>query len=554
MQRVPHLVGCIGTIREVPVHPTTWFKIEFPDGAIVTFRPSAFKLADGGQDSDDDDDDRLVVPLPKKSSRSPAVYTNQDMMTTSMDNPDLTVGGTVRIREGRFLGETGEILKQGNGWVQVLLDGGEVSKRSHELELIGRNPSAARSRSGRAIRAHHLFNGLVHRPRKIPRVHTTFLISSAGDQDGVVASKQDVPMDPNQGSASPMSKVETNAGPTISFLYELERQELDCPFPLIDSAARKAKRHRLQAYVDRESDAVLGRPNFSLWLSRLHQSLCVSDGDKENDSLGCGETGAALKRCRHEIPLASSVPSVTEESSEIMSDTESMDEGVVIPSFAGHQATSLVTSRSSEAFFVDAVFSLARCARTVPTPANLDHNATGTSIIDTVATYNQLADDENDDEDDDAATGGSETTMPRKDSDTSSDDTDFSQDNATNYHHHQTTFSQATTATLSRVSDRSTGSLNEDPSAMLIKIRADSMYAETDNECSPELTGVAYDWKASSGSGYDCSPPPLELPPSASSSSLSSACPKDFFAWTQLVAIDNAKGTDVVTTATSMAN
>ena len=26
-------MGTIGIIREVPVHPTTWFKIEFPDGS-----------------------------------------------------------------------------------------------------------------------------------------------------------------------------------------------------------------------------------------------------------------------------------------------------------------------------------------------------------------------------------------------------------------------------------------------------------------------------------------------------------------------------------------
>ena len=72
----------------------------------------------------------------------------------------------------------------------------------------------------------------------------------------------------------------------VPFLYDLERQVEDCPFPLIDLSQRQAKRARLQDLVDRESDAVLGRPNLSLWLSRLQRSLCgppEHDGDADDE-------------------------------------------------------------------------------------------------------------------------------------------------------------------------------------------------------------------------------------------------------------------------------
>ena len=52
------------------------------------------------------------------------------------DNGEWTVGCPVRIREGRLTGHFGEVVRLGNGWVQVMTEQGELSKRSHELESL----------------------------------------------------------------------------------------------------------------------------------------------------------------------------------------------------------------------------------------------------------------------------------------------------------------------------------------------------------------------------------------------------------------------------------
>ena len=209
LQRCPHLVGSVGTIREVPVHPTTWFKIEFPGGNVMTFRPSAFKLAGDGAD---DDDTAYIVPQ-KKSARCPAVFAPPSAAMASYygaeghdgDGDELTVGALVRILDGRHAGATGEVVRLGNGWVQVLTEHGEVSKRSQELEALPGGargvswrpaPRAAdddtkRSKSGRAIRARasNAFSPSSaqgpsgrHRPhhaaQHAPRVQTTFVFTS----------------------------------------------------------------------------------------------------------------------------------------------------------------------------------------------------------------------------------------------------------------------------------------------------------------------------------------------------------------------------------------
>jgi hypothetical protein len=44
-QRVPTYIGEVGTIEEVPVHPSTWYKVRF-ENEIVTFRSSALQIVE----------------------------------------------------------------------------------------------------------------------------------------------------------------------------------------------------------------------------------------------------------------------------------------------------------------------------------------------------------------------------------------------------------------------------------------------------------------------------------------------------------------------------
>ena len=51
----------IGTIKEVPVHPNTWFKVQFADRRVCTFRSSALRrVASGAQRGKGSDEDEPV--------------------------------------------------------------------------------------------------------------------------------------------------------------------------------------------------------------------------------------------------------------------------------------------------------------------------------------------------------------------------------------------------------------------------------------------------------------------------------------------------------------
>lgn len=187
-QRHPDLIGKVGIVHEVPVHPVTWFKVKFSDGSIVTFRPSALKSV-----NDDDFYDSDIDPASVKSAsifsrnQSPVISakiapiigvepeklvlndltdqenqvdksqeilnftgssTDKVKLPATLQNihPDLWVGSTVVITAGRNLSEKGIIHRTGNGWIQVLLNSHEeVAKRITELKVIEMPPISCKT-------------------------------------------------------------------------------------------------------------------------------------------------------------------------------------------------------------------------------------------------------------------------------------------------------------------------------------------------------------------------------------------------------------------------
>lgn len=58
-------------------------------------------------------------------------------------------------------------------------------------------------------------------------------------------------------------------------LYDLERQSVDCPFPLIPLHLRQAKRKRIEEYVDRLVDLLLLKYTSTRQVRKAEPLTCV---------------------------------------------------------------------------------------------------------------------------------------------------------------------------------------------------------------------------------------------------------------------------------------
>ena len=98
-QRAPHLIGRIGTIKEVPQHPNTWFKVQFADRRVCTFRPSALRrVASGAQRSRKGSDD----DEPQQKPRGRGARLLSSVLTGRAVDAERWVGTHVRVRGGRL--------------------------------------------------------------------------------------------------------------------------------------------------------------------------------------------------------------------------------------------------------------------------------------------------------------------------------------------------------------------------------------------------------------------------------------------------------------------
>lgn len=309
-QRVPQYVGMEGTVVDVPVHPATWFKVQFANGVILTFRPSALRLVtEDGHLSNEN----LVFQKPKKKDgvesphqvRQPSKPHNlpNPLTTSALTSVDPTtwVNKKVRIAGGKYNGQVALVKSSGNGWVQLVSNFGEIAKRATELTLLADDdPSEVTV----GMTADH--------PTKRPR----------GDSDDFgksIAPRRRSNSEPahyfyNQYN-SPLKhmapKNDSAANTVISSQNSTSEATTSTSTKgsLVDGKTMQLQKEAIQRYIDRQKNKYRNRPDLKYWLQQIkgttidtsYEMLLARD-IKEQFCSSCGlEKWSSSKFCWNEL-------------------------------------------------------------------------------------------------------------------------------------------------------------------------------------------------------------------------------------------------------------
>lgn len=178
-QRAPQRVGERGVVKEVPVHPITWFKVEFADGKVLAFRPSA--LLPFGEESPSAASPRMKASFP--AAKPSRLFPLETSLECNQERGNL-LNRTVLIRSGVFIGEKGRVLRCGKDWMHIETNFGDVSKRLDEVEFLG-VPVPPRARVERSLIA--ISESPSHQPQNEIRISCNKARNSS-EGSGVEAS------------------------------------------------------------------------------------------------------------------------------------------------------------------------------------------------------------------------------------------------------------------------------------------------------------------------------------------------------------------------------
>jgi len=374
-QRAPQLIGEVGIIREVPVHPATWFKVEFSDHQIVTFRPSAFKAV-GDNDSDcgsvsdlhsvtkrersfsfpdsevsvtkhsnkryamEDEDNDLsehLLDLDDNNNHESLNQQNDKTDSNSVNNgnsnqvagstkqvmldtidPELWTGTIVHILGGKCHDQRGEIMRSGNGWVQIITENKEeVAKRAHELivikipsERVPRPNKDDLKRMKKAIAETKIIpldsynNAIDDRPkrvRKIPKSNNYLynhpryqyqLNSNYNTDFDTRGNYNNSYVINHENKFSNYIKISS----PISYDKPKPFNPNDYGIQVLSNELIRQKRLLIEQYVNNQSNYLKNRPNLNYYLNEIKDNFIDSSIDSENNPLI-----AICSKCQLEI-------------------------------------------------------------------------------------------------------------------------------------------------------------------------------------------------------------------------------------------------------------
>lgn len=307
LQRTPHLAGQIGYVKEVPVHPATWFKVRLADNTVHTFRPSALRLS--SQPEEEMIENSPYRPLPTTRNKTGSAKSTQAssapaLPTLSLPPPAhsedvFKPGLKVRIISGRLHGQLATVVRVTNGWIQVETSTGEVAKRAVDLEICDGKLSGfvgiveARRGRGRPVRPskpNRYYNGYNNEAPVV--TYTRLKVPSANvenfqeryDSDTADNSDCDSINENDDQNCSMDNYENTHVSTYEEDDYEISEIWKDLDIPFADPTRKQKRRKCFQRYVDFQHEVVTSRPDIKHWLNEIKG--CSVDGFGNEKAVG----------------------------------------------------------------------------------------------------------------------------------------------------------------------------------------------------------------------------------------------------------------------------